>query len=119
MLPKLHAFLVYCIGEHIPEVELLANATGNDWDIFEESLKQYYIDYDPQQLECRPSSPSTSSPLPLPTIMNNYDLSVDSMFSIILAELNSIIVASRQQPYPMPMAYQSGLSQESSKDLDE
>ena len=131
-MDKLHRFPAYCIGELISEVESLANAAGNDWDAFEESLKKHYFDRDSQQLECHPSSQpssppspvlsnalSTSSPLPPPTITNNYDPWVDSVFPIILAEINSIIVASGQQPYPMPTAYQPDSSQESSEYSDE
>ena len=48
---KVHRFSTYCTTEVISHVESLAGYDAQDWDTFEGSLKRYYIDQDPEQLE--------------------------------------------------------------------
>ena len=48
---KVHRFTAYCTTEVIPHVESLAGYDTQDWDSIEASLKRYYIDQDPEQLE--------------------------------------------------------------------
>ena len=50
---KLSRFTAYCTNAVIPEVEAQPGYDTGNWAEFEISLKKYYFDRDPQQIQCQ------------------------------------------------------------------